>query len=65
MKLTLHKKAELFDLIDKDPGELGFILQAEKKKKYLETFSDVGFDPSTAPYNIDEFNKLKSYFGNQ
>ena len=65
MKLTLHKKAELFDLIDKDPGELGFILQAETYDKYIETFTEIGLKTTDAPYSIEEFNKLKSYFGNQ
>lgn len=63
--MTLHRKGELFDLICKDPGELGFIIQEKDYDAYIETFTSIGGSAEDAPYTREEFNTLKEFFGSE
>jgi len=60
--MTLHKKAELFDLISRDPGEMGFIEQSETYDDYVATFYDAKLGPDDVVYTKEEFKKLKEGF---
>jgi len=61
--MTLHKKAELFDLIKRDPGEMGFIVDSKTYDDYIKTYTDAGFTKDIVVYSEDEFNALKQGFG--
>lgn len=60
--MTLHKKAELFDLVCRDPGEMGFIIDSETYDDYIKTYTDAGFKSDIAVYTEAEFNLLKQGF---
>jgi len=60
--MTLHKKAELFDLISRDPGEMGFVIDSDTYDEYLSTYTDAGFSKETAVYTEEEFKALKQGF---
>lgn len=55
----------ILDLVKRNPGEMGFIMQTKTYEEYLATYSDAGFDTKEAVYNEHEFNALKSYFGDE
>jgi len=54
--------AYIFDLIKKDPEELGFVVQAKNFEEYISTYTDIGGKAEDAVYNEIEFKALKSYF---
>jgi hypothetical protein len=55
----------ILDLVKRNPGEMGFIMQTKTYEEYLATYSDAGFDAKEAVYNEHEFNALKAYFGDE
>ena len=55
----------IFDLVKKDPGELGFILQEKTYEDYIKTYTDIGGKAEDATYTELEFNALKHYFGDE
>jgi len=57
--------AYIFDLVKRDPGELGFITQSKNYEEYVATYLDAGGKAEDATYNEHEFNALKDYFGDE
>lgn len=61
----LYKKIVVHDLVDKHPGELGFILQSKDYAAYIATYTDAGGKAEEAAYTEEEFNRLKDYYGDE
>ena len=60
----IEKGIKILSLINRAPGELGFILDCDNYDEYIKTFTDIGGSESDAPYNKEEFDTLKEYYRN-
>ena len=66
--LKLHTEEDLvdiaiiLDLISRNPGELGFIIDSKDYDEYLKTYTDAGGSEEEAVYSSQEFWQLKNYF---
>lgn len=63
IKVNFDHDAYIFDLVKRDPGELGFITQSKSYEEYIATYTDIGWKAEDATYNEHEFKALKDYFG--
>ena len=59
---TVEKELQIFALVNKAPGELGFILDCKDFNEYVETFTSIGGSVDDSPYIEEEFNVLKNYY---
>lgn len=64
-KVQFSIEGQVWDLVKKHPGELGFILQCKDYAAYIATYTDIGGSTEEAAYTEDEFNSLKAYFGDE
>ena len=62
---NLYKFIVVHDLVDKHPGELGFILQCKDYAAYIATYTEIGGSAEEAAYSAEEFKLLKDFFGDE
>jgi len=56
------KGLQILKLIKRDPGELGFVIQAKDYDEYLSTYIEIDEPVENVVYTEKEFNILKDYF---
>ena len=62
-KVQFSIEGQVWDLVKKHPGELGFVLEANTYKDYIASYETVSNNPEKdAELTEDEFNSLKNYF---
>ena len=62
-KVQFSVEGQVWDLVKKHPGELGFVLEANTYKDYIASYETVSNNPEKdAELTEDEFNSLKNYF---
>lgn len=61
-KVDFDLDAYIFDLVKRDPGEVGFIEQCKSYEEYVATYTDIGGKKEEAVYSEEEFNALRKYF---
>lgn len=64
-KVSFDNESYIWDLVKRDPGEIGFVLQEKNYADYISTYTDIGEKPEDATYNEHEFKALKDYFGDE
>ena len=60
--VAFDEEAYIWDLVKRDPGEIGFILQAKTYEEYVATYTDIGGKAEDAIFNETEFKAIKAYF---
>jgi len=55
----------VFGMVNKHPGEFGFILQSKTFEDYVATYTDAGGKAEDAAYNAAEFKALKDFFASE
>ena len=60
--VNFDQEAYIWELVKRDPEEVGFVLQAKTYEEYLATYTDIGGKAEDAVYLETEFNAIKHYF---
>jgi len=63
--VKFDEEAYIWDLVKRDPEEIGFILQAKTFEEYVATYTDIGGKAEDAVYNEHEYNSIKAFFGKE
>lgn len=62
INVSFDRESYIWDLVKRDPEEIGFVLQEKNYADYISTYTDIGGKAEDAVYTEAEFDNIKAYF---